>query len=176
MFQIIITVIAILLFVSFLVAGTGYVSFSKVSSISIATDFESRLNRISLSISRYQTLYGKLPSDTATLVKYLKDDFRTSEPDLDSVNLFNMNYKINSEHPYDSIHGYSLELCFGTDSDIPEEQITQDGVDGIVELQKRISNSLGKDDKINIGLSCGSTINVIPTEYPTKLWVTYRID
>lgn len=158
-------------------AGMGYVDFGKVTSIQVSSEFEGKLNKINMAISEHQLLFGKLPSSTTSLVAYLRDNAKTSEANLEDVKLFNDVVKINSSHPYQTVNnGYTLEICFGTDSNIAQEQVDEDLFNGLLELQKKIRNISGKTDKINIGMACGATIDVLPTDFPAKLWVTYRID
>jgi hypothetical protein len=169
MFNLVISIIAIALFSLALMAGMGYISFSKVLDMIESTNFEKKLYKIDLSITSYQSKFQSLPSNSDDLLKYIRNEFRGNESDLSDVIIFDNNIMINTTfNMLSGSNGFPVEICFGSDN------LNSSRYDMLTELKNKVIKD-EHQDKLTLSDTCGSLVKEVPAVFPATVWATYRI-
>lgn len=151
MFQIIVTIISIILFIAFLYAGTGYINVNKIFYIQDKSTILNALNQFSSGVSNYKLMNEVYPTSLGDI-----------EPNIITTPSL-PNYLAYDSFSFNNITGF-VEVCF--EADIENSDIN--------DIFKNIS-SIGQDKSFIISENCGDTINSFNNVYPHQRKVTYFI-
>lgn len=171
MINLVISIIAIAFFTLVMMAGTGYIDFSSVLRLTESINIHKKIAKIESIISGYQIKFGTFPADNSVLVKYIKNDFRSKGQALSEVSIFGENLFFDSSfNMLSNANGYPVEICFGSNT------VTENHYESIVQVSKKLTRENYNSDKMTISHACGEILDKSFSDFPEKIWVTYRIN
>lgn len=171
MFNLVITVITIALITLVLMAGVGIINFSSIIRITESIDIEKKINKIESLVSSYQIKFDSYPTNNTVLSNYIKDEFRQGSQSISEVSIFGENLYFDSTfNMLSNSNSYPVEICFGS------ETLTENQYNSIVKIKESLLRKNFTDSKMNISDQCGLLTDSSFTDFPEKIWITYRIN